>query len=973
MQSFDPLAPECPLWGPHLLEASAGTGKTFSIEHIIIRMILAEVPIETILCVTFTRAAARELKERIRRTIIKAIAFLKAPGVPLPWLYLASSASNAVDLLELALATFTQGSILTIHAFCHRMLQEYAFEANLSLDVAEENLEQEARYFLRHELGKDVVAPEQLAELLGANLAREIIKSPLKEHVTFARLFKQWQEALRTFPRASHETIVAEFAMMKPHFKGAKEGLEEQAAAIGRAIENPDNEEPLRELLRPKIALFDFIAPANRKVKAPAAFDLLLAHIAPVLGPILKKGRDKSMVFNAIVAAWHNRKSKSHVRANQYDQLVLHMAQAVKIDAFKALVQKRYKAVIIDEFQDTDAVQWEIFRDLFLDAKALYLVGDPKQSIYQFRGADLYTYMAAKQAIGSNNWYRLDTNFRSSKELVVALNAVFEPFAFPLPKTNETIPYHPVQAGAAVEPLADTTKGALHWIIPSEHSDDIFSDSLLPYTVCEIERLMTTGLKPGAFAILVRDRHEAKQVASMLRSRSIEATLRSREMLAATPLFAAFIELFEAIARPTDIGVQQIALRGPWSYDTMPWRRWHQEIKDKGLAPFFRELLDGKSFCYDKDCRQIIEELLVWEQEASFSFTRLIDWMRRFQHLDTEEGKYRRVDVRSDAVHIMTMHMSKGLEFDVVFAIGLATISKQRKVDDTEEINAEKLRQFYVAATRAKQRLYLPYTDVNGSPIELFERHKVGARTIDAVIPHVTKEIIQTPFVLAAKEACQAEKTHSETAWPQRSVIASRLYSFTTLAKPIEVPRVLLSPTEGMPAGKETGVLIHAIYEAIFQQGIWHQSEEIQNAIASTLAQTPLVPWQATVQTLIQQSLETELFDGFKLQDLRPGACAVEVEFLYQAGPHFIKGYIDLLFRHNNTYYCLDWKTNRVDTSEEEVMTEHDYWLQASLYSEAIQRHLQERDPTARFGGAIYFFIRTGRHLHFIPETVGQL
>ena len=132
------------------------------------------------------------------------------------------------------------------------------------------------------------------------------------------------------------------------------------------------------------------------------------------------------------------------------DEILLQMRKAIELPLFAKQVRQKYTVAIIDEFQDTDSVQWDIFRSLFLEGPALrafYLVGDPKQSIYRFRKADVYTYIQARDFLGEEHLYHLDTNFRSSKKLIGALNAFFARDWLTLPKVNRTLPYIPVQAG----------------------------------------------------------------------------------------------------------------------------------------------------------------------------------------------------------------------------------------------------------------------------------------------------------------------------------------------------------------------------------------------------------------------------------------------------------------------------------------------------------------------------------------------
>src|SRR5690606_18322224 len=137
----------------------------------------------------------------------------------------------------------------------------------------------------------------------------------------------------------------------------------------------------------------------------------------------------------------------------------------------------------VDEFQDTDAVQWEIFQKIFLKGslRSLFLVGDPKQSIYRFRKADIYTYLKAKEALGEACIYHLDTNFRSSKDLIGALNVLFSRDWFHLPKVSKSLPYYPVKAGSKIQTSFPDHKGAVHFILSEGEPNALFDEVFLPF------------------------------------------------------------------------------------------------------------------------------------------------------------------------------------------------------------------------------------------------------------------------------------------------------------------------------------------------------------------------------------------------------------------------------------------------------------------------------------------------------------
>ena len=187
MRTFDCTAQDCPIFGPHLLEASAGTGKTFAIEHVFVRLILESgenpIELEQILAVTFTRAAARELRARIRANLDRAIASSD-------WEYLRSFANSqeAFRHLREARGVFDRCQIFTIHGFCYRILQEFAFEANLKFSFPDpegpqqisKRMRREVSHFLE-KIDGDLLCPEQMAHLLkGYDSIGELGKALLK-------------------------------------------------------------------------------------------------------------------------------------------------------------------------------------------------------------------------------------------------------------------------------------------------------------------------------------------------------------------------------------------------------------------------------------------------------------------------------------------------------------------------------------------------------------------------------------------------------------------------------------------------------------------------------------------------------------------------------------------------------------------------------------------------------------------------
>lgn len=969
METFDCLALECPLFGPHLLEASAGTGKTFSIEHIFARLILEGIEGEQILAVTFTKAATRELKARIRANLETAAAAIRAASSS--WSYLQPHLGSNESLRKLsdALAGFDQCQIFTIHSFCARMLKEFAFEANVGAisnpdegQKIPEALRTAARDFLEHGIEETLLCPEQICLLLKEFDSMDEIADALLRldkcgaALSFSEISDQCKAALHSW-QLEEDKLMDDFRILAKNYKAAKGDFEAQVRALAHW-------EQLPALLKERGSLFDFLHAKNQKVRAekpkflhyPGFFEWAQIHIAPLV---------KQKVFPVLQRAFQPIAEKVLEQEEHYDpdQILLRMKKSMDNPRFRERVRQKYAAAIVDEFQDTDPLQWDIFQQLFFDPpmRALYLVGDPKQSIYRFRKADIYTYFLARDRLGEENLYLLDTNYRSSKPLIGALNALFDRRWLHLPKTGQTLPYHPVQAGSKIETDFGDGKGAIHFIIAEE--EELF----LLYAVQEIERLAC-----HRHAILVKDRYQAAHALELLKKRGIAAVAKSQTPIGETDAFRAVQELFDAVLHPHDVNRINIVMAGPFAKPDLYFPGLKTLLEERGLVPFARE------FALDADARQIFEMLFTWEKGEGFSFEGLMRYLLHLKSLDPDEGGRRRMEVDETAVQILTLHVSKGLEFDIVFALGLASRTPQS--EEVEEIDAEKMRQLYVAMTRAKKRLYVPIAISNqeapsgkgSSPIELFSRNFAGPFIEElgsmAKRESITLEHLQAPLLLGPPVRKPQERTAAAPPAP-RPFKPSVLSSFTTLAKISESDMHWVEPDpsqftlQTMPRGSDTGIAIHSIFESIFsaRTPLWRGAPaELDNLVSDSLRCTPLEPWTGAIQQMVRQTLLMP-FEGdgewFTLSEM--DRFQVETEFVFSTTPNYVKGFIDLIFIRNNKVYFIDWKTNWLENYEpaqlKKAMEAHDYGLQATLYAEAIRRHFQRE-----LGGAFYVFVRGG-------------
>lgn len=1030
MQRFNCLDRSASLQGAHLLEASAGTGKTFAVEQIFVRLLLEmSLEIEEILIITFTRAATRELKERIRKNIEKAAKQLQEDLIEWDYLLPFRGQKRALQKLRDSLGAFDRNQIFTIHGFCHRMLKEFSFEAKRSFSQKTdeptpqipEKLKKGVLDFL-WTLPEELICPEQLALLCKKlsspqKLAEKLLYSSMKAFEpgrSFVHFYEVYLDLMKNWSLSSSQ-MQSDFSQIAKNYKVQVKGqFEKQIEALCA----PPTKEAFQFLLAQEGSLFEFLSPANRKVKyTPIAVqsDSFFTWGQIHLLPLIQEATERKNLFNLVAYEWSEcvKKLMSGEEASDPDAILQTMHEALeKKEPFLRQIQTKYKAAVIDEFQDTDLLQWDIFRKLFLEKKSqalsVFLVGDPKQSIYRFRKADIYTYLQARDYLDPSCHYHLSTNYRSSSSLIDSLNTFFEKPWLNLPKSKTFLPYHPVLAGAKEgEKFADA-KGALHFFLSPPVSTALTEERFFSFIAQEIFKLKTQTSSLSSFAVLVKDRYQASRVVSFLQKRGISALTKSHLPLGETFAFQALYELLDALIDPKTKGKMKLVLAGPFARMQLeeipteipePFFILKTLLEEKGLKHFFQRLfssvlhkvsvLEGialQDADFVRDFFHAVELLLHWEQEEGFSLQGLKRVLKNIllQEIEDDGRLRRRPGSDDEAVQVMTMHVSKGLEFDVVFALGLAA-STPKPEDEIEELEAEKLRQLYVAMTRAKRRLYVPAIleeaspeeDGTSSPIHLFLHRLCEGKHLEKVLQEMAQKTNVTWDILSETphlDFSSPQKTESEffpLSFSPLSIKPSYLHSFTSLAF---AQRIENGPLEEgytihtLPRGAEAGILLHEILEDIFSSSypVWKKPEDVLRLVEQKIKPTKFAPWLISLQDLMLEVTKLPFLANLVPEDLQ-----VEMEFIFEKEPHFIKGFIDLIFRKGDQLYLLDWKSNWLGTKDEDysyeniqqTMRANDYELQAAIYAGALKRAF----PTLQFSGAYYVFLRG---LHSLTQGV---
>lgn len=799
------------LSGMNLIEASAGTGKTYAIASLYLRLLLEkELLPEQILVVTYTEAATQELRGRIRSRIREALEVMEGRETSdafLEELYDKASRSGMKrvrDLLERALGAFDTASIFTIHGFCLRALQDNAFESGSLYDT--ELVTDQT------ELLRDIVDDfwrvhffTEPAPLLGYTLRKRLTPD------TFMSLLKNLHAGtgVEVIPDFSDEQIAAidrecsaayaeTGALWRDEYAVIRELLATDKG-LSRAVKyyNAEQLEPLFAGMDAFVDgsnpydLFDGFSKLTLEGIAEGTKSRGVAPSHPIFASCQRLHNAVERRFLALKSELVHfyqknlplRKQAGNVRF--FDDLLEDFYRALLSDGggeiLAALLRTNYRAALIDEFQDTDPVQYEIFRSIYSGSDLpLFLIGDPKQAIYSFRGADIFAYMQAARDVREERRFTLTDNWRSAPLLLQAFNTLFDntkqPFVY------DEIAYHPLAAGKRelantetsgndVEPLQLRLMDSGNEKNGMLNVDD--ANTFASTAVAgEIVRILQDGQtviggRPcvaGDIAVIVRTHRQAALMLNALRAKGIAGVMRSNQSIFASKEAEEVRILLSALADPGNEPKVRAALvtdmlgrsgndiarfiddEESWIACLRQFRLYHDLWSERGCMVMSREVMAregvrGRLISYPDSSGErrltnmlhCFELLHREEHERGTGMEGLLAWFsERTGALDEADEYQIRLETDDAAVKIVTVHVSKGLEYPVVFCpflwgggngrgevlmfhdasdvlvkdFGSPDYEHNRLLAGKESL-AESLRLLYVALTRAKYRCYL--------------------------------------------------------------------------------------------------------------------------------------------------------------------------------------------------------------------------------------------------------------------------
>lgn len=731
--------------GVSLLEASAGTGKTYTLARIFLRLIAEEgVEIGRILAVTFTVAATDELKTRIRSMLQEASKAIRSDHSSNDRTFekLRQREDREMILLRIriALNNLDEAAIYTIHGFCHRVLTDYALEADTVFDA---ELLQESQDLAREameEFWRKVVASENPITVAVAFLAKSRIS--VENHAYFFDHLPNQADLVKFGFEDGNRTVEQELLQVYNELRQywddhGDDYLEYVGTCLNQRLKVAKNRELHGEILDSffgesgvspaGLEILQEIAGVNPKPKkayedwvTPEFFELAQRFVAKIVPYV--RGLSVQAIDYARTKVEHWKGERAILTYN--DLLSVTGSAVSNIELFRMKISEQYSAALIDEFQDTDPIQYQIFKTLFGNGLNhwLFFIGDPKQSIYRFRGADLNAYFKFLEESQPRK-YSLDTNYRSVSKLIDAVNGLFlnveNPFLY------QQLEFRPVDSQGA----SHDKKHTFYW---RDSSDSVEEPAPLvlrslpeDFNQTEAQRAITTDLcnevieilndgmiggrpvQPKDIAILTRTNWRAKEIWNALGQSQIPAVVYSDISLFAGDEAQELLWVLEGIVKCRDersikrsIGTPLLAgtveLFEEFQQNPAKWELWVDRFRnylhiwqEQGvfitLNTMFRECKVLENNLQRPDGERRVTNLLhladVLQDTNSknpMTPSALCNWLRgQIAHPNAAVEEYQlRLESESDAIKVITAHKSKGLEFPIVFLPDLYKVPK---------------------------------------------------------------------------------------------------------------------------------------------------------------------------------------------------------------------------------------------------------------------------------------------------------
>ena len=741
-----------PLAGINLVEAAAGTGKTRTIAALYLRTVLqAEFQVRNILVVTYTHAATRELRERIRDLLLQAAGVFQHgdAGEDALLNHLAATDPDpelALKRLRRAIADFDEAAIFTIHGFCQRVLAENAFEgaqpfeSELLTDERQIVCEVVDDFWRRNIYPAGVLWVDWL-QANGVDHPERLLNGLTnlmgKPYLRMASLPEPKS------PKALEHELQSCFQTLADDWSAQRDSVEKILLEDDRLNRNRYRTSSVAVWIAQMDLLLKRTRPDFMALREFTRFDRFQASViserrsvkkghTPPTHPFFEScdefaGRLKNLediyqqlyrifqreLYQYVVTELPLRKAERG--ALGYDDLLTRLQTALhgpQSDSLVAKLRSDYRVALIDEFQDTDPVQYDIFRKIYHGSDCpVFLVGDPKQAIYSFRGADVFTYLRARQ--DATKQFSLDQNWRSVPQLVHAVNLLFERRAELPAFLLDEIDFSPAQPAPKQLPqLTESGLAAPAMVIwPLSREDDNkpiakhrAGSLCAAASATEIARLLAIPakigdepLRPSNIAVLVRTHSQARIVETAMREAGIASVRHSQESVYQTHEAVELERVLIAILEPNrEARVRAALLTDFWGMDAaslqsfssleLAWdtrlagfHHYHELWRTHGFMRMFREwsAVEGvypRLLGFEDGERRLtnllqLAELIHGQERHCAGLNNLVTWFSEAMTRPPvrDDPSLLRLESDEDRVQIVTVHGSKGLQYPVVF------------------------------------------------------------------------------------------------------------------------------------------------------------------------------------------------------------------------------------------------------------------------------------------------------------------
>lgn len=741
------------LEGRNLIEASAGTGKTYSIAILVLRLILEnKIGIHSILMVTFTKAAVAELEERIRLFVRNAykVAEEGASADPTITAIVTDAVARdgreeVIQLLKEAKLLLDETAVMTIHSFCQATLNEFALETKqlFGSDMLQDLSairQQQVDIFWRKNI--TTLHPLLLKSLADIDFSRQHISKIIDNTLGGQRFLFYNPAQVYQVPEEVEQLFLQQLDQLDKQRQEKWEELisefnPQKETVIQKCESNRHAQKSLLPLTDDAESFFTMLNQLTEKAYAIKLFGDWIEKLTTVNAIREQSQLVTEKLANHILSAAIQQITSGIQRYKDdngllsFDDLIRKLNTAIKAEGSSKLNEKlreKYQAVFIDEFQDTDRLQYEIFDRAFGDGTIVFYIGDPKQSIYAWRQADINTYFKAGREV--DNRYSMNINYRSSHALIDSMNLFFLPNAdfdtFHFQREDDEISYIPVEASSAKREFSFISNKqqqpgitVFNCSNKDEIAESVAKQVLLLLTdqgnklkYKDVER----NIRPSDIGILIRSNREGEAIKKELSKLGVPAiTIDTNKVLMTSEaryvyyILRAIFDINKhtisrAILSPftdfTTKDLQTVDLDKLLIEFGILKQMWESSGVYVALNKFIDDFQVREVLLNKNDRRaltnllQIIEILHKTQNLRNLSALELMNWLKiAGEGLPMEGDEYeQRIEGDQEAVEIVTIHKSKGLEYHVVLAPFLDLKSELKKSNRSDGISFESFR-----------------------------------------------------------------------------------------------------------------------------------------------------------------------------------------------------------------------------------------------------------------------------------------